>query len=56
MHNNQANDSMVLYMYAKQIEKNDVPKIGSEFIARKDSRIERFSLLQALQYQDLQYV
>ena len=50
MHNNQPNNSMVLYMYAKEIEKIDVPKIGSEFIARKYSRIERFSLLQVLQY------
>ena len=41
---------MVLHMYQKEIDRFDIRKIVNEVIARRDSRNERFGLLQVLTY------
>ena len=45
MHNNRRSDLMVLHVYQDEIDKIDIREIANEFISRKDSRKERFSLL-----------
>ena len=45
MLNNCLNHLMVLHVYHNKIDKVDIREIANEFISRKDSRKERFSLL-----------
>ena len=45
MHNNRLNHLMVLHVYQDEIDKVDIREIANDFISRKDSRKERFSLL-----------
>ena len=45
MHNNRLNHLIVLHVYQDEIDKVDIREIANEFISRKDSRKERFSLL-----------
>ena len=45
MHNNRLNHLMVLHVYQDEIGKVDIGEIANEFISRKHSRKERFSLL-----------
>ena len=45
MRNNRLDDLIVLHVYQEKISKIDNCKVANEFIARKDSRKERFSLL-----------
>ena len=44
MRNNRLDDLIVLHVYQEEICKIDNCKIANKFIARKDSRKERFSL------------
>ena len=45
MNNNRLNHLIVLHVYQDEIDKVHIREIANEFISRKDSRKERFSLL-----------
>ena len=45
VNNNHLDHLMVLHLYQGEIDKADIREIVNEFISRKDSRKERFSLL-----------
>ena len=45
MHSNHLNHLTILHVYQAKIEKIYIREIVNEFISRKDSREERFSLL-----------
>ena len=48
--NNWLGHLTILHVYQEEINKIDIHKITNKFAAKNDSRKERFSLLQVLQY------